>query len=321
MQLLQREPREQSSHDPLSDFLCRLYLAGWTSGILALAEPWRVDARSGLVSFYVVRHGRCWLDRGRGAEPMALNTGDFVVLTDGCPHSLSGTQSDVLQPLVGPPYPTCPLPSDSMAAASAVLLYGHFEILPAEASSLEQLFPRTIHLSSESCCELARMNSVFRLIDMESDPSSSGGVPVVGRLVQALLMQTLRAWLTSDADEEASGVPHLFNGRGATLDPIVGPVVRLIHSEPERPWTVPELARQTRLSKSAFSERFRRVVGRPPLDYVTEVRMHKACRLLMNTGLCIKRIAGLVGYESVSAFSSTFKRRVGRAPTAFRRRS
>ena len=320
MQSSQAELLDTSTDDVLSDFLSRLYLASWTSGNLVLADPWRVDVRHGLASFYVVRLGRCWLEQSQDTEPVNLNTGDFVVLTNGRPHSLHGNDAGEPQLLAGPPFPRRPpCQIDSTCRPSAALLCGHFEIHPAEASALRQVFPATVHLSNDSCCELARMDAVFGLIDAEEASPRPGGAAVVSRLVQSLLMQTLRAWLDVEANGEPRGLFFAAERRADILDPVVGPVVRLIHSEPERHWTVPELARRARLSKSAFSERFRRTVGRPPLDYVTEVRMHRACRLLINTTLCVKRVATLVGYESVSAFSSAFKRRVGRAPAAFRR--
>lgn len=78
------------------------------------------------------------------------------------------------------------------------------------------------------------------------------------------------------------------------------------------------MARESGLSRSAFADRFRTVVGQPPLQYVTEIRMRKAAELLELTDTPVKRIAAQVGYESVSAFSSAFKRRFGAPPIALR---
>lgn len=320
MQSSQAELRTTNPDDALSEFLCRLYLPGWRDGSLSFTEPWRLDVRSGSVAFYVVRAGCCTLERGPGIEPVALNAGDYVVLTDGSPHSLRGVSDESPQlfeslPLARRPY----CREDWTCLLSTSLLYGYFETHQVEANSLEQLFPALIQLSSHSCHELARMDTLLQVISVEEESASAGSRAVVSRLVQVLLVQTLRACLATETATYPHDTAHDGNHYVAILDPVIGPVVRLIHSEPEKNWTVPTMARRSRLSKSTFSERFRRVVGRPPLDYVTEVRMRKACGLLNNTSLCVKRIATLVGYESVSAFSSAFKRRIGRAPAAFRR--
>jgi AraC-like DNA-binding protein len=74
-----------------------------------------------------------------------------------------------------------------------------------------------------------------------------------------------------------------------------------------------------RSAKSAFSERFREVVGKPPLQYLTEYRIRKACQLLRDTRLGVKEISSQVGYDSASSFSNAFKRWMGKSPGAFRR--
>jgi AraC-like DNA-binding protein len=94
---------------------------------------------------------------------------------------------------------------------------------------------------------------------------------------------------------------------------------KVIHSRPEAAWTVTSLAEQVNMSKSAFSERFREVVGKPPLHYLTEYRLRKACQLLSETRLGVKEISSQVGYDSVSSFSTAFKRWIGNSPSAFHR--
>lgn len=48
--------------------------------------------------------------------------------------------------------------------------------------------------------------------------------------------------------------------------------------------------------------------------------MELACRLLRNTTLGLKEIAAQTGYDSVTAFSTAFKRLAGTAPGRYRRR-
>jgi AraC-like DNA-binding protein len=73
------------------------------------------------------------------------------------------------------------------------------------------------------------------------------------------------------------------------------------------------------MSRSAFASRFARLVGEPPLAYVTRWRMQKAAGLLRQSSATLADIAERVGYDSEAAFSKAFKRAVGTAPGAYRR--
>jgi AraC-like DNA-binding protein len=64
--------------------------------------------------------------------------------------------------------------------------------------------------------------------------------------------------------------------------------------------------------------RFAHFVGAGPQDYLLRHRLALAKQLLRHVDLAVTQIAFAVGYNSPSGFSTTFKRRVGCAPTAFR---
>ena len=87
-----------------------------------------------------------------------------------------------------------------------------------------------------------------------------------------------------------------------------------VEGEPE----VEELADAVGLSRSAFSTRFTRLVGEPPIQYLTCWRMHRATRLLKND-VKMETIAKLLGYDSEVAFRKAFKREVGIPPARYRK--
>jgi len=72
------------------------------------------------------------------------------------------------------------------------------------------------------------------------------------------------------------------------------------------------------LSRAVFAARFSRLVGEPPIKYLTRWRMHRATRLLKNN-LEVDKIAALLGYESAVAFRKAFKREVGMPPARYRK--
>jgi AraC-like DNA-binding protein len=75
------------------------------------------------------------------------------------------------------------------------------------------------------------------------------------------------------------------------------------------------------MSRSAFAARFTRLLGEPAMSYLARWRMqvaHGALEEQPDIGL--GELAARVGYGSEAAFSRAFKRLVGVAPGAVRRR-
>jgi AraC-like DNA-binding protein len=87
-----------------------------------------------------------------------------------------------------------------------------------------------------------------------------------------------------------------------------------MHANPARPWTVAALASEAGLSRTAFAIRFRRIVGRTPIAYLTRLRMLLAVEKLRRPRTSTAQVAEEVGYTSESAFNVAFKRTIGRTP-------
>jgi AraC-like DNA-binding protein len=103
------------------------------------------------------------------------------------------------------------------------------------------------------------------------------------------------------------------------MDPRLAPAFRQIHGQLARSWTVAQLAKAAGLSRSAFFERFMRVVGIPPMEYLLAWRMAVARDLLRRQDVGIAEIADRVGYGSASTFSTAFSRHVGEPPSHYAR--
>jgi len=73
------------------------------------------------------------------------------------------------------------------------------------------------------------------------------------------------------------------------------------------------------MSRSAFAARFAELVGEPPMQYVTRVRMQLAHDALRTERTTAGELAGRFGYRSEAAFARAFKRLVGMPPAAWRR--
>ena len=109
--------------------------------------------------------------------------------------------------------------------------------------------------------------------------------------------------------------------RGLT-DPDIGPALQVMHEQPNFAWTVASLAERLALSRSKFAARFKTVVGETPLGYLTRLRLHRAAaKLRDDLDLTLPAIARSVGYQTLAAFSKSFKRQFGTSPGAYRRSS
>jgi AraC-like DNA-binding protein len=88
---------------------------------------------------------------------------------------------------------------------------------------------------------------------------------------------------------------------------------------PEHPWSVSELARRAGVSRAAFARRFTRLVGEPPMAYLTDWRLALASDLLLEPEATLASVARQVGYATPFALSAAFKRERGVSPRDHRR--
>ena len=113
--------------------------------------------------------------------------------------------------------------------------------------------------------------------------------------------------------------PDLKGWLAGLQDPFVGRALALLHGQPMRDWSVDELAREVALSRSALAERFNRMIGEPPMQYLTRWRLTLAAQALCSGNDAIAKVAERSGYESEASFTRAFKREFGVPPTVWRR--
>ena len=101
------------------------------------------------------------------------------------------------------------------------------------------------------------------------------------------------------------------------LDPAIAGALLALHGEIAREWSVAELARLCGVSRSGFATRFKEVLGVGPIEYLMHWRMAVAKDELRRGTRSISEIALAVGFQSPSAFSTSFTRAVGCSPRQF----
>jgi len=86
-----------------------------------------------------------------------------------------------------------------------------------------------------------------------------------------------------------------------------------------RPIDLAEAAEVARLSPRAFTRFFRRATGKTFTDYVNELRVGRACQLMLQSDKNISTIAYDAGFGNLSNFNRRFIRIKGVNPRHFRR--
>ncbi len=79
------------------------------------------------------------------------------------------------------------------------------------------------------------------------------------------------------------------------------------------------VARQVALSPFYLTRIFKAQYGVPPYRYLIRLRINYATRLLRDSVLSVTQICHHAGFNSLSHFTTTFRRHVGMSPTQYRR--
>lgn len=79
-----------------------------------------------------------------------------------------------------------------------------------------------------------------------------------------------------------------------------------------------DISSQVNMSDSAVSHFFKKRTSRNLVDYINDIRIGHAARMLYETTHSISEIAFLCGFNNISNFNRIFKKAKGRSPSVFR---
>lgn len=305
--------RDAGAPDTLSLILDDIRLHGAVFREARMSAPWAVRLHTpGLTSFHIVTAGAPWLLR-HGAEALQLTAGDIAMLPGGIEHRVQHAPHtrepprDLVPELESPP--AQPLRIEGGGAAAG-LLSGHFRFDVALARPLIAALPPVIHLRSAGAPP-PWLRIGLQFIAEETARFLPGQQVILNRVADILLVEALRDHVESLPQRDG-------NWLLALRDRSLSAALAAMHRNPERDWTVPNLAGIAHLSRSAFAERFTRILGQPPLAYLTAHRMRLAAWKLAHSSLSVGQVAAHVGYASETAFSQAFKRHHGESPSKMR---
>jgi AraC family transcriptional regulator of arabinose operon len=97
-------------------------------------------------------------------------------------------------------------------------------------------------------------------------------------------------------------------------------IISKIKKDTAASWDISMLAVLVNLSPSRFRHLFKQETGTTPAQYLRDIRLARAEKMLRTTFLSIKQILKQVGIASNAHFVRDFRRKYGTTPTAYRRR-
>ena len=287
--------------DAFSEALQILRLKGSVCSHSMFCPPWAMSTEeTGDTHFLIVTEGSCWLKDSDGM--VQLHAGEFVLFPFGCAHTLVSDED-------------IPFASDFGAvttnedgtcqggAAGTRVIAGQFELDPGAREHLFMGVPKRMRLRGE-CGSWTQHATV--MAELESSNEGPGSAAIIDRLTEALLIAMLRGHAAASA--KGSGL------LGALTDERLAKALSCIHEQPERAWTVADLAKEAGMSRATFARRFREYLNDTPSAYATRWRLLKARELLLR-GQGMEEVAASAGYANAFSFSKSFKRVFGVSPS------
>ena len=170
-------------------------------------------------------------------------------------------------------------------------------------------FPEPFVVPLKALPELA---AALDLLFAEAASELPGRQPALDRLFEYILVLLIRSALNARMVE--SGVLL------GLADERLGKAIESMHTYPETPWSLEQLAQQAGMSRARFATHFREVVGMTPFDYLTNWRLGVA-QAMLRKGKSLKLIASAVGYANATALTRIFTQRLGMSPSEWLVRS
>lgn len=285
----------------------------------AVANPVAFEAGTPLAHlrhvsiFHLIASGSCTIEVETG-ERYALSAGDIVMLPFAAAHKIwSGDHDDVASaPALMSPGTVEGIWTISHGGGGEAtrMVCGFIDSQDFLYSPLLHSLPSLLVERSGDDRISALIATTLREILLAEAPAP-GTALILERMLELLFVEVVRRY----AERMPPSTRSWF---AACNDPIVGRALQAIHRNTARRWTVHALAREIGTSRSALSERFTAMVGKPPIEYLAGWRMHLAAKRLRDTDDCLAAVAAEIGYDSESAFNRAFKRIAGLAPGRWR---
>lgn len=281
-----------------------------------LSSPWAVamPPMSNCMMFHLILEGEAHFQAQ--SEHFVLQPGDFVLYPKGDGHAFSDGGCQRVTPLHELPIKSVTERYETLEFGGhgptskvicGVLIFEH-----PLAIRLMGILPQSIVIRRDAAESVNIVSTISELLKSEAQSISVGAEAVIARLADILVIAAMRQYLNQLDDTKLGWL-------GALDDDRIGEALKLIHAQPDKHWSLEELATTVGMSRTSFAQHFKSLVGNTPMDYLTEWRMSLAFSRLQLSKDTVLAIALDVGYQSEAAFSRAFKKVLGKSPGEVRK--
>ena len=280
----------------LSDILRDIHAKASVYFCDQMAPPWKLEMRDlEYSSFHQVRRGQCVIDCAGKRE--IAGPGDIIFIPNGSDHDLKSV--DGFTPGREKEFKT-------------MLLCGYFQFDQSIEHPLMASLPALLIIRSEALESNAGLKYTLDFLTEEFTNDRPGSKLLMDKLTEIMLIQLIRTEFTHKSDTNFSK---------ALFDNQISQALKLIHSDTAHGWTLDNLSAKVGMSRTSLANRFKTLVGTTMFDYLTKIRLQKACNLLKTTNLPVYSIAGKSGYQSEISFNKVFKQHLKVTPGQFRKQA
>lgn len=270
--------------------------------------------RQDTILFYLVMSGSFCIDMERGLRE--AHAGDIIMIPSthnhvSYAHNHHGKDAKALDELlIKYTGDSLDMQGDGDAQSSLILIECKYdkEMIRPLLSVLPPILPE---INDESDGRFEVIDVEIRLLTLEAEHERMGKTAIINHWAGIMLVECLRVFIESLPEATDSWLKVM-------KDPFLTKALVAMHENPNQNWTIHKLAEVAGMSRSSFAQRFKEVIGMPPLTYLMDYRLRLAARYLRLQQNSISRISELVGYASDSTFSQAFKRVYGVSPKVYR---
>lgn len=282
-------------------------------GFCEVHTGWRLRfAASACASLHYCLSGEGVMRLENGRE-IVLREGVLILLPAGIGHSFEAGPS-VLSECNGDRHGQAKVTALNVYRAGTsdgeplVVACGDIQLGCGDAARLLDWLDRPIVTGD---VDLAHAGRAMQALFAELQDTGTGSVALTETLLKEILIRVLRTRPESDLSA-ASGLLDITDRRlGKALDLILkGSAGRV---------TIATLGGQAGMSRTVLFEQFRRAFGMSPMQFLCEVRLSNAARMLSTARCPIGDTARAVGVSSRSHFNREFRRKYGQTPTEFQK--
>lgn len=252
--------------------------------------PWHFHSEYELI--YVERGwGRCLV----GDSVIDYRAGDLILFGSGLPHCMLSAPEALRPGTYRVSGVNIQFEKDFMQHA-----FGHY-VQFASIRNLLEMACRGICFSLES---------IPGIVDcVKSIPQAKGAEQLIQLLV---LLQQLAVCPQKRLAASPHYNPSSFN------DKKMERILSYLNKCYTRHIPLAEIASYTAMNEAAFCRYFKEHTGKTFTQYVLDMRIGYACRLLADSGMNVSQISVACGFETLTNFNRVFKRITGTTPTDYR---